>query len=61
MSFQLFGEEKEPFITVSDGYLLTDRAREAKSRYDEFLERYAGYLEEKRDGLTKAISGKVAK
>lgn len=61
MSFQLFGEEKEPFITVSDGYLLTDRAREAKSRYDEFLEMYAGYLEEKRDGLTKAISGKVAK
>jgi len=61
MSFQLFGEEKEPFITVSDGYLLTDRAREAKSRYDEFLERYAGYLEENREGLTKAISGKVAK
>jgi len=61
MSFQLFGEEKEPFITVSDGYLLADRAREAKSRYDEFLERYAGYLEENRDGLTKAVSGKVAK
>jgi len=51
--------EKENFITIDDKCLLGEKAREAKSKYDEFLNKYAGYLEENRDGLTKAISGKV--
>lgn len=61
MYFQPFGEKKEPFITVGDKCLLAERAREAKARYDEFLKKYAAYLEEHRDGLAKAISGKVTK
>jgi len=61
MMLQLFGEEKEPFITIGEKCLLADKAREAKARYDEFLEKYAGYLEENREGLNLAIGGKVEK
>ncbi|HHV61132.1 MAG TPA: hypothetical protein GXX51_00600 [Firmicutes bacterium] len=61
MSWELVGKEKERFLSISDGKcLLSQPAGEAKEKYDKFLEKYAGYLEEKRDGLIKAISGKVA-
>ena len=53
--------EREQFISVGDRCLLGELARGTKARYDNFLERYKIYLEENRDGLTRAISGEVAK
>lgn len=62
MAWEVVGQERESFLTVSDGKcLLSPPAREAKQRYDEFLQKYAGYLEERRDNLVKVIGGKVAK
>lgn len=58
MNIEIFGQEKQHFITVDGKCLLGESAKEAKQKYDEFLEKYAGYLEEKRDGLVKAIAGK---
>ncbi|MBW2084457.1 MAG: hypothetical protein JRI54_00275 [Deltaproteobacteria bacterium] len=58
MQIELFGEGKEPFLSVADGKcFLAESAKDAKVKYDEFLNRYAGYLEEKRDSLIRAIGG----
>ncbi len=60
MDWELWGQEKEHFLSVGDGRcLLYPPAKEAKEKYDEFLRKYAGYLEERRDLLVKAIGGKV--
>lgn len=58
MTLQIFGREKQHFLTVDEKCLLGESAQEAKARYDEFLEKYAGYLEENREGLVKTIAGK---
>lgn len=60
MDWEPWGQEKEHFLSVGDGRcLLYPPAKEAKEKYDEFLRKYAGYLEEKRDMLTRAIAGKA--
>lgn len=56
IALQLRGKEKEHFITVDDNCLLSEPARNAKARYDEFLEQYAGYLEKNQEALVKAIA-----
>ncbi len=53
--------EREQFISIDDKCLLGESAKQAKAKYDEFLNQYAAYLEENRSGLTHAISGEVAK
>lgn len=61
MNLELYGKSPEHFLSVLDGMcLLSPPAKEAKEKYDEYLRKYAGYLEQKRDLLVKAIGGKVA-
>lgn len=61
MDWELWGKEKEHFLSVGDGKcLLYPPAKAVKEKYDEFLQKYAGYLEEKQALLVKAVGGKVA-
>ena len=61
MKIRFIGEEKMPFIRISDGTLLLAKpAKDAKAVYDEYLGTYIEYLEENAQMLISAVSG-VAK
>lgn len=58
---EFYGQERERFLNVDGSKcLLNQPAQEAKQKYDEFLNQYNGYIEERRDNLIKAIGGKTS-